>query len=169
MSNRDPIRLRQQAPSSDAWASAPVSRRSCFGDDLWQLDIAVAGRCSYENRLNWDVMLADGSRLTDPQHARLLNAARQFLWSMANDPPHGRKRVSPSSLYAKGQNLIVILRWMIAEGYASFAALDGLAVERLSVAPSETGGEYTTSDSTRDYRALPAGAEGPLSPTEQAR
>jgi integrase len=123
--------LHKRVPSAEAWALARVSASSCFGDDLWQLDIAVAGRSSYDKRLNWNVALADGSRLTDPQHARLLNAAKQFLWSMANDPPPGRKRVSPSSLFTKGQNLIVILRWMIAEGYTSFAELDGSAIERL--------------------------------------
>jgi hypothetical protein len=131
MSKRDSIRLRQQAPSTEAWASAPVSRRSCFGDDLWQLDIAVPGRRSFENRLNWNVRLASGSRLTDPQHKRLLNAAKQFLWSMVNDPPRGRKRLSPSSLHTSGRRLIVIMRWMIAEGYVAFAELDGPAVERL--------------------------------------
>jgi integrase len=131
MSKNTSIRPRKRAPTAEAWTLARVSRSSCFGDDLWQLDIAVAGRSSYENRLNWNVALADGSRLTDPQHARLLKAAKQFLWSMANDPPPGRKRVSPSSLFAKGQNLIVILRWMTAEGYASFAELDGSAIEQL--------------------------------------
>jgi integrase len=132
MSKTTSIRLRKRAPSSaEAWASAPVSRRSCFGDDLWQLDIAVAGRSSHQNRLNWNVTLAHGSRLTDPQHAHLLDAAKRFLWSMATDPPRGRKRWSPSTLYSCGVRLIVILRWMIAEGYASFATLDAPAVERL--------------------------------------
>lgn len=132
MSKITSIPLRKRALSSvEAWASAPVSRRSCFGDDLWQLDIAVAGRSSDQNRLSWNVRLADGSRLTDPQHARLLDAAKRFLWSMVNDPPRGRKRWSPSTLYLCGGRLIVILRWMIAEGYASFATLDGPAVERL--------------------------------------
>jgi integrase len=123
--------IRQRALlSSEGWASAPVSRRSCFGDDLWLLDIAVAGRAFDQNRLNWNVKLADGSRLTDPQHARLLNAAKQFLWSMVYDPPRGRKRLSPSSLHTNGCRLIVIMRWMIAEGYAFFAELDCPAVER---------------------------------------
>lgn len=132
MSKITSMRLRKRAPSSaEAWASAPVSRRSSFGDDLWQLDIAVAGRSPHQNRLNWNVTLADGSRLTDPQHACLLDAAKRFLWSMVNDPPRGRKRWSPSTLCSCGGRLIVILRWMIAEGYASFATLDGPAVERL--------------------------------------
>ena len=77
------------------------------------------------------MLLADGSRLTDPQHARLLSTAKQYLWSMANDPPRGRKRSSAASLHTRGRTLIVLLRWMIAEGYASFASLDAAVVERL--------------------------------------
>lgn len=113
------------------WASAPVSQRSRFGDDIWELDIAAAGRRPDQNRLSWDVELDDGSRLTDPEHATLLDGAKQFLWSMAIDPPTGRKRSSPSSLVCNARILIVIMRWMLAEGYRSFSALDAAALERL--------------------------------------
>jgi integrase len=131
MNKSTAIRTRGPAPSSAApWASAPVSQHSCFGDDLWQLDIAAAGRTTDQKRLNWNVSLADGSRLTDPQHARLLDGAKQFLWSMVNDPPLGRKRLSPSTLSTLGHTVIAILRWMTAEGYPSFAELNGPAVER---------------------------------------
>jgi len=122
---------KRAASSAEAWASTPVSQRSCFGEDHWELDIAAAGRTADQKRLNWNVALADGSRLTDPKHTPLLDAAKQFLWSMANDPPRGRKRLSQSTLQHRGETLIVILRWMIAEGYASFAELDGSATERL--------------------------------------
>ena len=126
------IRRRNRAPApADSWASARVSRRSRFGDDLWHLDIEVAARRPDQKRLSWNVLLADGSRLIGPQHALLLNTAKQFLWSMATDPPRGRKRSSPSSLHARGQTLIVMMKWMVAEGYASFASLDAAAVERL--------------------------------------
>jgi len=113
------------------WAAAPVSERSCFGDDVWDLDIAVAGRRPDQSRLKWDAVLEGGSRLTDRRHALLLDAAKKFLWSMATDPPTGRKRASPSSLASHGQTLIVIMRWMLAEGYTTFSMLDAAAVERL--------------------------------------
>jgi integrase len=132
MSKSAAIRQHERAPSPAAsWASTRVSKHSCFGDDLWQLDIAAAGRTPDQERLNWNVSLADESRLTDPQHARLLNAAKQFLWSMVNDPPWGRKRLSPSTLSTLGHTLIAILKWMNAEGFTSFAELNGSAVERL--------------------------------------
>jgi hypothetical protein len=44
--------------------------------------------------LRWGVALPDGSRLTDPWHADLLEAARRFAWSMAVNPPNGRKHSS---------------------------------------------------------------------------
>lgn len=132
MSTKRAIRSSKSAPVKRAdWASAPVSEGSRFGDDVWELDIAVAGRRPDQNRLSWDAKLDDGSRLTDPEHAPLLDAAKQFLWSMATDPPTGRKRASPSSLQSHGRTLIVIMRWMLAEGYASFSMLDAAAVERL--------------------------------------
>lgn len=104
---------------------------SRFGDSIWNLDIAVAGRRPDQCRLNWDVALDDGSRLTGPEHALLLEAAKQFLWSLATNPPTGRKRAAPSSLMGHGQRLIVIMRWMVSEGYGSFSALDSAAVEQL--------------------------------------
>jgi hypothetical protein len=132
MSKSAAIRAHERPLSpAESWASTCVSQHSCFGDDLWQLDIAAAGRRTDQKRLNWNVSLADGSRLTDPQHARLLNAAKQFLWSTVNDPPAGRKRLSPSTLSTLGHTLIAILRWMNAEGYTSFAELNGPGVERV--------------------------------------
>lgn len=114
-----------------AWAGEPVSRWSRFGDDVWKLDIEVAGRRADQKWLRWDAPMADGSRLTDPQHAGLLRAAKQFLWSMRLDPPNGRKRASSSTIYSRAIQLIVLARWMATEGYASFGALDPAAVERL--------------------------------------
>jgi hypothetical protein len=171
MSKSASVRLRKCALSSDdAWASAPISRRSCFGDNLWEFDIATAGRLPWHNRLDWSIALAKGARLTDPQYARLLIAAKQFLWSMAYDPPRGRKRLSPSSLFCRAQTLIVILRWMVAEGYTSFAALDGPAVERLRAWLRDArGSAHRTPNYTEHNRSLLKGAEGPLSPTRQAR
>ena len=137
MSKRTALHQRDRAPSpaatsaAAAWASARVSRRSAFGDDVWHLDIETAARRADQKRLSWNVAVGDGSRLTDPQHASLLNAAKQFLWSMATDPPRGRKRLSPSSLHTRAQPLIAILKWMIDEGHTSFAGLDAAAVDRL--------------------------------------
>ena len=114
------------------WVNAPVSSRSCFGDDVWHLDIHVAGRRPDQNRLAWDALLPNGSRLTDSHHAVLLRAAKQYLWSMMVDPPEGQKRSSPSTLYSQGRLLRTLIGWMVSDGLTSFRMLDPPTVERLT-------------------------------------
>ena len=121
----------QLARAGDDWVRAPVSSRSCFGDDVWHLDIHVAGRSPSQRRLAWGARLPDGSRLTDPRHAGLLRAAKQFLWSMAVDPPPGHKRLSPSTLFTYSRALQVLIGWMVSDGLTSFRGLDPPAVQRL--------------------------------------
>lgn len=111
-------------------ATTPVSRQSRFGDPVWHLDIDVAGRRRDQKRIDWSAVMPDGRPLTDPAHAALLAAARGFLWSLAVDPPRGRKRASQSTIHARGQLLIVILRWMVGAGYRTFRSLTPEAVER---------------------------------------
>jgi hypothetical protein len=60
-------------------AARPVSRHSVWSDPIWELDIDVAGRRADQKRLRWGIALPDGSHLTDPRHADLLEAARRFL------------------------------------------------------------------------------------------
>jgi integrase len=114
------------------WTSTPVSSRSRFGDDVWHLDIHLAGRRPDQNRLAWNALQSDGSRLTDPQHVVLLRAAKQYLWSMMVDPPEGQKRPSPLTLYAQGRLLRTLIGWMIADGMTSFRMLDPSAVRRMT-------------------------------------
>ena len=111
-------------------AARPVSRHSGWSDPVWELDIDVAGRRADQKRVRWGIALPDGSRLTDPQHAHLLEAARRFLWSMGIDPPSGRRRSSPSSLFTKAGVLLTLIRWMVGEGFTTFRSLDRYAVER---------------------------------------
>ena len=77
------------------------------------------------------MQLPDSSYLTAPQHAAMLRAAKQYLWSMAVDPPQGRKRLSSVSLRAHGVLLLVIMRWMSLEGLTAFQMLDPAAVKPL--------------------------------------
>ena len=111
-------------------SARPVSRRSVWSDPIWELDIDVAGRRADQKRLRWGVALPDGSRLTDPQHAELLEAARRFVWSMAVDPPDGRRRSCQSTLFTRARNLLTLIRWMTSEGFITFHSLDLPAVER---------------------------------------
>ena len=123
---------RLPAVDAHAWMGAPVSSRSRFGDDMWHLDIFVPGRAPSQKRLNWDLPLPEGARITGAQHAGLLRAAKQHLWSMALHPPSGRKRWSPSTLHGGGWALQVIVGWMALDGVASFRDVTPEAVERLT-------------------------------------
>jgi integrase len=117
-------------PSEIDGAARPVSRLSVWSDPVWELDIEVAGRRADQKRLHWDVALPDGSRLTDPRHSDLLEAARRFIWSMAMDPPEGRRRSCQTTLFTRARNLIALIGWMIGEGFTTFRSLDMPAVER---------------------------------------
>lgn len=141
---------RADRPTSD-WADAPVSSRSRFGDDVWEFDIFTAGRRPSLNRLSWDLPLPEEARITRAQHAGLIRAAKQHLWSMALHPPPGRKRSSPSTLHKRGVLLQVIIGWMAVEGVASFRALTPAAVERLTAwlrARPGAGGKGTLAPAT---------------------
>ena len=122
---------RLPAANAHAWIGAPVSSRSRFGDNVWHLDIFVPGRSPSQKRLNWDLTLPESARITGAQHAGLLRAAKQHLWSMALHPPNGRKRWSPSTLHGCGWALQVIVGWMALDGVASFRDVTPEAVERL--------------------------------------
>jgi len=119
------------AHTADKWLQASVSSRSRFGDDVWHLDIHRYGPTPSRKRLRWNARLPDGSRLTDPQNAKLLRAAKQFLWSMAVDPPPGQKRSSQTTLLLAGWAVVFVIRWMVSDGLATFGALDPPAVDRL--------------------------------------
>jgi integrase len=116
-----------------AWLDTYVSSRSRYSDDVWHLDIFVSGRPPANKRLRWDLVLSEESQITGEQHARLLRAAKQYLWSMALHPPKGRKRWSPSTLQGNGVALQVVVRWMAVDGVAAFRDLTPQAVERLVV------------------------------------
>jgi len=155
MSPPAPLPQPQVTRAGDDWMRASASSRSRFGDDVWHLDIHVAGLFPGGKRVCWDAFMPDGSRLTDPQHAGLLRAAKQFLWSMAVDPPSGQKRSSPSTLSRNSVVLRVIVRWMISEDLTSFSTLDASAVQRLCVwlqrRPGRRRGRTATPSTVRSY------------------
>jgi integrase len=123
--------LKVGSSPSDAWAEAPVSPWSRFGDDEWRLDIRTAGRRADQNRVSWRLLLPSGTRIAPEAWFGLVHAAKQFLWSMAVNPPTGRKRLSATSLQSKALLLKTVIVWMALDGLASFRDVDRAAVERL--------------------------------------
>lgn len=123
------------SPSPDkrpGWMAAPVSSQSRFGDDLWWLDIETAGWRQDQSRVDWIIPLPENALITPAEHAALIQAAKRFLWTMATDPPSGRKRSSPKTLQIRAILLRILLLWMAAEGISRFAEIDRRAVERFS-------------------------------------
>lgn len=140
------------------WEDMLVSPRSRFGDDVWYLDIRTPGRGASAKHLRWDVPLPDGSRLVDPKNAGLLRAAKHYLWSMAVDPPDGRRCPSPSSLQAAGWKLRTLCCWMVSEGMTSFAEFDPPSVKRfaawLQTRPGKAAGRRIKPDTIDSYLAI---------------
>jgi integrase len=119
------------SPSSVGWAEASVSPWSRFGDDEWRLDIRTAGRRADQNRVSWSFPPPREARITAAAWSGLAHTAKQFLWSMAVNPPAGRKRLSPTSLHSNARLLKTVIGWMALDGLASFRDVDRAAVDRL--------------------------------------
>lgn len=113
------------------WLDTAVSSRSRFGDDVWYLDIFVPGRSSGSKLVRWNLPLPEGAQITSAQHAGLVRAAKQFLWSMALHPPNGRRRWSPPTLQGTGLTLQAVIRWMAMDGIATFREVTPCTVEHL--------------------------------------
>jgi hypothetical protein len=148
--------LRVVADRSD---DPQVSSQSRLSDDIWRLDIDVPGFRSDQKRLRWAITMADGSRLTDPQHAALLQACKRFLWSLASDPPEGHVRAAPSTLLARTLSLAILVRWMSGAGFRRFTDLDAAALDQFrGVLKARRGrgtsGRALTPCTLRDHLAI---------------
>ncbi len=114
------------------WASARVSSRSRFGDDLWVLDIQTAGTRADQRWVDWNIALPPGALITQADLGALIAMAKRFLWTMATDPPPGRKRSSATTLKIRARILQTLILWMAAEGIPRFAEIDRWAVGRFT-------------------------------------
>lgn len=104
--------------------SIVVSR---FEDDVWDFwpYIPHENRAASNKKVNWSIKLADGALFTDARHARLLEAAKQFLWSLYVHPIEGSKRPSMTTLIHRFFEMVPLLRWMVSMGMDRFGMLEG--------------------------------------------
>jgi integrase len=109
---------------------------SRFEDVVWDFwpYIPQENLALHSKRFSWEITLPDGSRLTDPLHAELLENAKEFIWSLWVDPIDGRKRPSMLTLIIKCKSTIHLLRWMISQGMTRFAHLNGRSLDYIPVA-----------------------------------
>ncbi len=109
-------------PISDEIGNPWVSTRSRWRDDQWYLDNHTPGQKL--KSVLWRRRLHDGSYLTDPRHAELLDAFRRLIWSLIADPRSGKARTAGSApQFSRGVHLVAW--WMVKNGYRHFGQLDG--------------------------------------------
>ncbi len=114
---------------------------SRFGDPTWDFYpyIHQDNAPPATKRINWDIILQNGQRLTNPEHAELLLSAKDFIWSLFVDPVEGRKRPTMTTLRAKVVDLTPLLRWMAHLGIRRFADLNGIVFDYVPVAKAGQG------------------------------
>jgi integrase len=100
---------------------------SRYGDPIWDFSryIHTRNKPASEKKINFSSMqFADGSRLTDPQHANLQAGTKAFLYvRLTCNSPHSGKPLSESSAFILWGRLRPLLRWMAGAGYGCFADL----------------------------------------------
>jgi integrase len=118
-----------QRPVVPAAGERRISSVSAWGDPIWQLDIVRPGATKSDRTINWGFDLPDGTRFTDPASASLREATKTFLGSLRSDPPAGRRPLRDSTLVSTFNRMVVLIRWMMAEGCTCFADFDASAAE----------------------------------------
>jgi hypothetical protein len=93
-----------------------VSEASQFKDLVWFFFNPTPGSRRVMSTLNWEMVLFDGSKLTDIRHAGRLRWAKLLVLTLLVFPWNGRKP-SPGSMRAIQDQLIWLLSWMNDAGY----------------------------------------------------
>lgn len=113
--------ISQIGPKSGPGGQRVLSR---YRDNRWDLSPYFHTRNSQADVLKFDLAFDDGSFLTDPKHAALLEAAKRFLyvrWRVR--APRSAKYVSARTLYNNWAQLRAVLKWMAAHGITRFAEM----------------------------------------------
>lgn len=117
-----------------------ISARSIWPDQVWHLDGVRPGGNRSDFSLDWGFTLVDDSRFSDPQWAEWRESAKLFLWSLKLDPPPGRRNVHESTIVRIFNMERILIRWMVAQGYRSFADLDRDSCDRFLAAMAQRPG-----------------------------
>ena len=117
-----------------------ISTRSVWSDQVWHLDGHRPGGNRSDFSLDWGFVLADDSRFSDPQWTGWREAAKLFLWSLKLDPPPGRRNAHESTIVSVFKTLRMLIRWMAAQGYRSFADLDRDGCDRFMTTVAQRPG-----------------------------
>ena len=99
-----------------------ISDFSSWRDDVWKFQQTTAGKRENSALINWCFDLPDGFKFTDPKWQTLLNEAKLFVWSYYTSNQRGLqpKLSAIGYLFFEFEYFI---KWMVQEGYTSFADL----------------------------------------------
>jgi integrase len=106
-----------------------VSKYSQWKDRVWMFEATTAGQPRSDGKVVWHIDLPDGSRLTDPQWANLLDVCKRFLYSLMEDPPGLSRHLKVGSLKSLRNGLGYFIQWMVMMGYRSFAEVDAVGCD----------------------------------------
>jgi len=99
---------------------------SSYGDSTWDFwpYIPLNNGCDADKQIKFDYKFVDGSHLTDPVHAELLESTRAFLYvRLRHKHPKSGMTQSHSSAIALMERILALLKWMVANDYQCFADL----------------------------------------------
>jgi len=108
---------------------------SRYEDDVWDFwpYIKQGNRHPSAKVIDWRFELGDGTRLTDPENSDLLASAKDFIWSLFNEPIEGRQRPQMGTIITQSTALLTLLRWMATNGIRRFRDLQGKTLNYVPV------------------------------------
>lgn len=98
--------------TDEEFAQFAVTPLSKWKDSVWIMPVTLPGARQNYGRLNWSMELFDGSRLTDPQHAKRLGWAKKLMALLLHAPSKG-KPPAAGSLAAFQSGFKWLISWMV--------------------------------------------------------
>jgi integrase len=114
-------------PAKDL-AEAKVSNHSRWDGAEWHFDNPTAGQHRSASTIAWGFDMPDGTSFAGPQWAVLRDAFKRLVWSLFNDPMHG-KHYKPAMAVELQRQIVYFVRWMALAGYENLGELDGASFE----------------------------------------
>ena len=127
-------------------ASVRDGSNSRFQDSIWEQPVYVLTQTRSRVRINFDIDLGTGERLTDPHLSDLLWACKCYIWSQIHASNRGKG--APATVRRHWMNLSFLVKWMRAYSYDAFVDMDQEAIRdythyvRQSAASSHTRARY---------------------------
>lgn len=103
-----PLYKRSTVDLREAW----VSSRSRWFDAVWVLDGHVPGQSPSARSIRWQVRLCDGSLLTEPRYADILDFLRRIVWSLFANRARGAPH-SSATANSVSRGMQVVARWLV--------------------------------------------------------